>query len=416
MLSELVEFNPKRPITKGADAPFIEMANLLEGERDVSFIGRKGFSGGGSKFSNGDTLFARITPCLENGKTSKVRGLKEGEIAHGSTEFIIMAAKDLVHDEDFIYYVARLPEFRAFAKSRMEGTSGRQRVSWQALADFELPDIDPAERRQIGKLLASLDDLISIKRETNKTLESLARSIFKDWFVEFGPVKAKAAGVKPPLLTEEIAALFPSSLDDSGLPAGWSEVPLDEVADFLNGLALQKYPGNGDGDLPVIKIAELRSGITTSSGRASKAIPHQYVIEDGDVLFSWSGSLVQKIWSGGRGALNQHLFKVTSQHYPKWLHYFWVDYHLPSFQSIAASKATTMGHIQRHHLSEAKVVIGEKDLMAAADKLFAPIFGQIVSNALEAKHLSLLRDLLIPKLMSGELSSAVASILTGDSA
>ena len=155
-LSDLVDFNTRRPLEKGTLAPFIEMADLPEGGREVAQIGRREFTGGGSKFSNGDILFARITPCLENGKTAKVSGLPENSVGHGSTEFIVMAAKDKGHDADFVYYLARLPEFRAFAKSRMEGTSGRQRVSWQALAGFDFPDIDEKTRKSIGEVLSSL--------------------------------------------------------------------------------------------------------------------------------------------------------------------------------------------------------------------------------------------------------------------
>jgi type I restriction enzyme S subunit len=208
---------------------------------------------------------------------------------------------------------------------------------------------------------------------------------------------------RPPYLAPDLWSLFPDSLDAEGKPEGWREVPLDQIADFLNGLALQKYPGNGDDDLPVIKIAELRAGSASGSDRASRTIPPQYVVEDGDVLFSWSGSLLQRVWAGGRGALNQHLFKVTSKEWPKWLHYLWVDHHLPQFQAIAASKATTMGHIQRHHLSEAMTIIGSPEVMKAADELIRPLFQRSVANSLESRTLAATRDLLLPRLMSGEL-------------
>lgn len=136
-LSDLVDFNPKRALKKGVYASFVEMASLPENGRDISNISNKIFTGSGSKFSNSDTLFARITPCLENGKTSLVSGLRDDEVAFGSTEFIVLSAKEPEYDSDYIYYLSRLPEFRSFAQSRMEGTSGRQRVAWQALAEYE---------------------------------------------------------------------------------------------------------------------------------------------------------------------------------------------------------------------------------------------------------------------------------------
>lgn len=258
------------------------------------------------------------------------------------------------------------------------------------------------EQHRIVGLLGALDDKIELNRRMNETLEAMARAIFLDWFVTFGPTRAKMAG-RPPYLAPDLWALFPDSLDAEGKPEVWCEVPLDQIADFLNGLALQKYPGTGDDDLPVIKIAELRAGVATGNDRASRAIPPRYVVEDGDVLFSWSGSLLQRVWTGGRGALNQHLFKVTSTQWPKWLHYLWVDHHLPSYQATAASKATTMGHIQRHHLSEAMTVIGTPEVMKAADELIGPLFQRGVANSLESRTLAATRDLLLPRLMSGEL-------------
>ena len=124
--------------------------------------------------------------------------------------------------------------------------------------------------------------------------------------------------------------LFPDRLDNAtGLPVGWQAKPLDGIAEFINGLALQKYPAiSHQESLPVIKIAELRNGISSKSNRASFEIPEKYIIKNGDFLFSWSGSLMAKFWTEGEGALNQHLFKVTSEHYPPWFYANWVYRHL----------------------------------------------------------------------------------------
>jgi type I restriction enzyme S subunit len=123
-ITDFIDFNPKRVVKKGSIVPFVEMAALPVDSRDISLIGEREFKGSGSKFKNGDTLFARITPCLENGKTAKVSGLSGDVVAYGSTEFIVMVAKEPSYDEDFVYYLARLPEFRSYAQARMEGTSG----------------------------------------------------------------------------------------------------------------------------------------------------------------------------------------------------------------------------------------------------------------------------------------------------
>lgn len=240
----------------------------------------------------------------------------------------------------------------------------------------------------------------------NRNLEAIAQAIFKSWFVDFDPVYAKMEERQPAGMNAATAALFPDSFEDwqlGEIPKGWTIKPLDQVANFLNGLALQKYPPISHEYLPVIKIAELRRGITESSGRATPNINKEYVVEDGDILFSWSGSLEVCIWCGGKGALNQHLFKVTSTEFPRWFYYQWVKYYLPNFQAIAASKATTMGHIQRHHLSEAQVLVPPVDTLQMMDKRMTPLLNRIVSNNLESHTLRTIRDTLLPKLMSGEI-------------
>lgn len=255
-------------------------------------------------------------------------------------------------------------------------------------------------------MLGSLDDKIELNRRTNATLEAMARTLFQSWFVDFDPVRAKMEGRQPVGMDDKTAVLFPEEFEDSVLgevPKGWLIKPLDQVADFLNGLALQKYPPTGIGNLPVIKIAELRRGVTDSSGRASSNIDAKYIVEDGNVLFSWSGSLGSCIWTGGRGALNQHLFKVTSAQYPKWFYYHWIKEHLPEFQAIAAGKATTMGHIQRHHLADVLVLIPPTRLMQAMDDVMEPLLDRHISNSLEARTATTIRDALLPKLLSGEL-------------
>lgn len=421
-LSDLIDFNPKRPLEKGALAPFIEMADLPEGERDVSGIGNRVFNGGGSKFKNGDTLFARITPCLENGKTAKVSGLPDNAIGHGSTEFIVMAAKDPSVDEDFVYYVARHPEFRAYAKGRMEGTSGRQRVSWQAISDYEIPNFSSLERSGIGSVLSSMDNLISNNRRVNQALEAMARTLFKAWFVDFEPVRAKMEGrwkrgESLPGLPAHLYDLFPDRLVESELgeiPDGWEMRSLDSIANYLNGLALQKFPPESETEfLPVIKIAQLRAGNTNGADKASTQIKPEYVVVDGDVLFSWSGSLEVEVWNGGRGALNQHLFKVTSNEVPKWFYFFATRQHLSDFRAIAAGKATTMGHIQRKHLTDARIAVAPPESMTKFDAVIASQFDQLVSNAQQSRSLAQLRDTLLPKLVSGELRVPDAERIVG---
>ncbi|MCY4318648.1 MAG: restriction endonuclease subunit S [Alphaproteobacteria bacterium] len=267
--------------------------------------------------------------------------------------------------------------------------------------DLEVPPVP--EQRAIAQILGALDDKIDLNRRMNETLEAMARALFKDWFVDFGPTRAKAEG-RDPYLAPELWNLFPDALDDERKPVGWERKPLDEVADFLNGLALQKFPASDPEDsLSVIKIAELRGGVTAKSNRASYELPEKYIVTDGDFLFSWSGSLMAKFWTGGEGALNQHLFKVTSDRYPAWFFSQWVYHHLKEFQAIAASKATTMGHIQRWHLKEAMATCPPDDVLSILGQMVGPLVKHAIKNELETRKLAQTRDLLLPKLMSGEI-------------
>jgi type I restriction enzyme S subunit len=273
----------------------------------------------------------------------------------------------------------------------------------QKRLEITLPPIDA--QRAIAHILGTLDDKIELNRRMNETLEAMARALFKSWFVDFDPVRAKAEA-RDPGLPKPLADVFPARLVGSKLgeiPARWEVRSLDEIARFLNGLALQKYPPKDSGSLPVIKIAQLRTGNTEGADVASAELEPDYIVEDGDVLFSWSGSLECVLWAGGRGALNQHLFKVTSSVHPKWFYYLWIHQHLDDFRYIAAGKATTMGHIQRHHLSGAKVVVPPSKLLHYLDLRIAPLVDGLWRRSVQSRTLAALRDTLLPKLISGEL-------------
>ena len=219
----------------------------------------------------------------------------------------------------FLFYYFRSDTGRAeiMRFSSQVGTPGIGQPL-TSLRQFRVPMPSREEQERITGILSSIDDKIELNRRMNATLAAMARALFKSWFVDFDPVRAKGDG-RDPGLAQEFLELFPESFDNEGRPQGWSAKPLDEVAEFLNGLAMQKFPASEISDsLPVIKISELRSGITPRTGRASRDIPSKYVVRDGDFLFSWSGSLLARFWTGGEGALNQHLFKVMSNRYPMW--------------------------------------------------------------------------------------------------
>lgn len=232
------------------------------------------------------------------------------------------------------------------------------------------------DQQKIGKLLLSLDEKIELNQKINENLERQAQAIFEENF-----------------------------LSVSDVPNGWKKENLLEIADYLNGLAMQKYrPEDREVGIPVLKIKELRQGsCDDSSELCSPSIKSEYIVHDGDVVFSWSGSLLVDFWCGGTCGLNQHLFKVTSKDYDKWFYYSWTVHHLNRFIAIAADKATTMGHIKREELAKAEVLIPSKSDYDKIGAVMKPIYDLIIANRLESRKLAEARDSLIPKLMSGEI-------------
>lgn len=373
-LKDIADFNPRESLAKGTVAKKIAMDKLQPFCRDVPGYELEAFSGG-TKFRNGDTIMARITPCLENGKTAKVSILDDGEVGFGSTEYIVFRAKEGV-DEDFIYYLVCSPLVREPAIKSMVGSSGRQRVQTDVVQNLEVMIPDYEEQRRISGLLKSLDDKIAANTEVNKNLLAQAQAIFTEEFL---------------------------SIDH--IPDGWTESSLLGIADYLNGLAMQKFRPSGDEHgLPVLKIKELRQGsCDANSELCSPSIKPEYIVHDGDVIFSWSGSLLVDFWCGGTCGLNQHLFKVTSNDYDKWFYFAWTNHHLQKFAAIAADMATTMGHIKREELTKAKVLIPLQSDYDRIGGLLAPLYDLVIANRIENRKLASLRDELLPQLMSGQL-------------
>ncbi len=382
--------------------PYIGLEHIEQGTLRLNSIGiAEDVTSTKSNFKKGDILFGKLRPYFRKVVRTKCDGIC-------STDIWVVRAKGGV-DQGFLFYWMASKEFVDIANQGAEGTK-MPRAKWDFVTKIKQTVPPLPEQKAIASILGALDDKIELNRKMNETLEAMARAIFKSWFVDFLPVRAKESArtqTGAPILSKEISELFPDELEDSPLgkiPKGWRVGYLDEIADYLNGLALQKYPPENDYEfLPVIKIAQLRKDSTEGSDKASVNINPAYVVSDGDILFSWSGSLEVVIWCGGRGALNQHLFKVTSKNYHKWFYYLWTKHHLSNFQTIAAGKATTMGHIQRHHLATAKVLVPPPNLLKAMDTIMSPVIENKIVNSVQSLTLASIRDTLLPKLLSGEI-------------
>ncbi len=306
-------------------------------------------------------------------------------------------------NSQFMSYVLGSPQYREWILRNAQGAT-MPSLNQRILKRIPIPFPPLKEQKAIVAVLSAFDDKIELNRQMNATLEEMARALFKSWFVDFDPVRRNMAGGP----AQPYDHLFPDELvvDENGreLPMGWQVEPLDKIAHYQNGLALQKYPPEGDEYLPVVKIRELRQGfVDDNSNQASPNIKETCILYDGDAVFSWSGSLLVDLWCGGTGALNQHLFKVTSEQYPKWFYYYWTKHHLDEFQRIAAGKATTMGHIQRSHLSAAFANVPSGEVMEVGTAVIAPLIEQMINSNLESQILASLRDTLLPRLMAGQL-------------
>ena len=271
-------------------------------------------------------------------------------------------------------------------------------------------------QKKIGDLYFFFSEKCEVNRRICENLEAQAQALFKHWFIDFAPFKNgnfcanreqnetcfNSAEVQPKI-TGKACKFVESEL--GMIPEGWRVGTLTEIAEYLNGLAMQKFPPlSADDSIPVLKIKELgQSQCDSNSDKCSKQIKPEYIIKNGDVVFSWSGTLMVDIWCGGICGLNQHLFKVTSDTYPKWFYLMWTKHHLAEFIRIAKDKAVTMGHIKRGDLEKALVAIPDSDTLDKMSKVMEDIYNQIINTRLESNSLSTLRDTLLPKLMSGQI-------------
>ena len=334
-------------------------------------------------------------------------------------------AKREYTDNDFLYYLIKhsIDNLKQITHGAVFDTITRETFNH---IEVSLPP--PPQQKAIAHILGSLDDKIELNRRMNETLEAMAQALFKSWFVDFDPVidnaltagnaipdelKEKAAirqrlGDKQKSLPDDIRRLFPSEFaytEEMGwIPKGWEIKNLDQIGVFKNGLALQKFPPiEGEEILPVVKIAQLRKGNTTGSDLFASRIADDFIINDGDFIFSWSGSLLAKFWVGGKGALNQHLFKVEGKEHPLWFVAGWVHQHMPEFCAIAENKATTMGHIKKEHLSQAQCIGPGQKILKKLESCIAPLVNRQIFVQQESRALTELRDTLLLKLLSGEI-------------
>ncbi len=377
---DYVAINPKVSLEKGKIYPFVEMCNVSTCFRNPNNIEYKCFSSG-VKFEKGDTVIARITPCLQNGKKFYCKDIEKG---FGSTEYLVFRPKDSRCDSLYLYYFMNLPFIKESMIKSMTGATGRQRVNNDIFSKLEIQLPDITTQRHIGSTLSTYDDLIENNQKQIKLLEEAAQRLYKEWFIDL-----RFPGWENTPIVD-------------GVPDGWRLKPMDDIADYINGYAFKPSDWGTVGK-PIIKIREMGLGVTADTPRnTGKNIPEKYNITAGDILFSWSATLSAMIWDEEDGLLNQHLFKVIP--YDGVSREFVLQSILKTLDEFSnLTTGSTMKHIQRGKLKEVHVIVPPENIMHNYELISEPIREQLLSLKQQIILLQESRDRLLPKLMNGEL-------------
>lgn len=316
--------------------------------------------------------FAYGPVTSRNGDKISIALLEEDECIISSSYSVFEIIDTEILLPQYLNLWFKRPEFDRYARFHSHG-SAREIFDWEEMCNVKLPIPLLAEQQKIVDAYNTIEHRIELKHKINENLEAQMQNLFNN----------------------DLACLLSTDLS-----ANYNIISLSEIAKYINGLAMQNYiPKSEAESLPVLKIRELRQGYCDlNSDRCTSRLPSYITVHNGDIIFSWSGSLMVDIWSGGNAGLNQHLFNVVSNKYPKWLTYLWTKYYLANFIRIADGKKTSMGHIKREDLEAAKVVVPQALLLEQLDKKYNKIFAEIVSNKIELNTIRQIRNLLLSTL------------------
>lgn len=387
-LADFVEINPRVPLKQGNEYSFVEMKDLDATQKYASPSARRELKGG-SKFQNGDTLFARITPCLENGKICQVKNL-ENNIGFGSTEFLIFRGKENVSDNDFVYYLSRSEFVKNNAIQMMTGTSGRQRVEKSALEQLEIQIPNIETQKEIAQILSSLDDKIALNLQMNQTLEAMAQAIFKEWFVNLNfPKSLNLDSFDLPdlhdLKNQDNQENPKNHSSDNGLPKGWSVEKLTTICTVKYG---KDHKHLEDGDIPVYGSG----GIMRYADRA--------LYENESILIPRKGTLsnlfyvTEPFWS-----VDTMFYTIINENsIRKYLFYL-----LKSLNLASMNVGSAVPSLTTEVLNKIDIVVPNSELLQEFEDVVSTFYQKMDENNRQIKSLTQLRDTLLPKLMSGQI-------------
>ena len=401
-------------ITHKFDKPILKFLNTSDVENgkiiNINHLPISELKGQAKKtIKKDDILFSEIRP--KNRRFAYIDFDETDEFVV-STKLMVLRNINKEVDNKYFYYYLTNDHMLSILQDRAENRIGSfPQITFDLLSEYSIRVPDISEQQKIAAILSSLESKIELNNKINDNLEHMAKTIYDYWFVQFDFPNAsgkpyKSSGGKM-VWNDELKREIPDLKE-------WSVGTLLDIADYVNGLPCQKFRPTGEEFLRVIKIREMNEGFSANTEFVRTDIPEKAIIENGDVLFSWSASLDVKIWTGGKGALNQHIFKVTSENYPKSFYFYQLLNYLQHFKMMAENRKTTMGHITQEHLKQSRIVIPPKELTIELEKIIAPLFAKKINNEIENQKLSELRDWLLPMLMNGQVKVGDAEKMVND--
>jgi type I restriction enzyme S subunit len=396
-----------RAKNRGEFRPYLANINVRWGSFDLSDLNQMRFE------SNEDERYG-----IRNGDLIICEGGEPGRCAIWREQMPEMKFQKALHrvraregfSNEFLFYRFLLAGRNGELEKHFNGSTIKH-LTGASLKRIEFTFPPLGTQQRIAAVLSTLDTKIELNHRINAELEGMAKLLYDYWFVQYDfPLSAaQAAALGKPRLTGHPyrssggPMVFNPQLKRE-IPMGWKVGNLLDIATFTNGIACQKYPPTSDDFLPVIKIKEMRDGFTSSTERVTSDVPEKVIVHDGDVLFSWSASLEVMLWTGGTGALNQHIFKVTSEVFPRSYYYFTLQGYLAHFKMLADLRKTTMGHITRDHLEQSRIAIPPGETAENFETVTAAIFNQIINYHQQNQELARLREWLLPMLMNGQVT------------
>lgn len=413
-LSEAIDVNPKRELKKGVSAKKVSMDCLSPFNKKVKSFEISKFYGG-SKFMNGDTIMARITPCLENGKTAFVDILSNNEVGFGSTEFIVLSGKNGKTNNDFVYYLSISPQLRKEAIKSMSGTSGRQRVQNDLFKEIELIIPPLQEQSAIAKILSDLDSKIELNQQMNKTLEAIGQAIFKHWFVDFEFPNENGE----PYRSSGGEMIFNEELGKE-IPKWWKVVKIEEIVSsqkyaivdgpFGTQMKIKEYQGEG---IPVIEMNFLEGypfykPFNHFISKEKFEEVKRSAVKKGDIIISKTGTLgLLGIMTdiSEKAIIVSRLAKITpdTNKISRYYLFFILKQLAERGYWNQISSGSTMPIFNLTHIKNKQIVLPEKELMNHFEIILSKFYDQILNNLKQNQTLSQIRDSLLPRLMSGKI-------------